>query len=98
MRQAAEFGRVLSPDRRAAILFRLADLLEKSAEEAKEALKGTTEAHLKTHWKLLAGEWIFNYEQEQKLRKRQRPITVETVPVAAVQPAGGTLSGATDHA
>jgi uncharacterized damage-inducible protein DinB len=29
--------------------------LEKSAEEAKEALKGTNEAHLKTHWKLLAG-------------------------------------------
>ncbi|RKR84171.1 hypothetical protein BDD43_4398 [Mucilaginibacter gracilis] len=24
------------------------------------------------NWKLLAGEWIFNYEQEQKLRKRQR--------------------------
>ena len=24
------------------------------------------------NWKLLAGDWIFNYEQEQKLRKRQR--------------------------
>jgi len=24
------------------------------------------------NWKLLAGEWIFNYAQEQKLRKRQR--------------------------
>jgi len=24
------------------------------------------------NWKLLAGEWIFNNEQEQKLRKRQR--------------------------
>ncbi len=24
------------------------------------------------NWKLLAGEWIFNYEQEQKLWKRQR--------------------------
>ena len=24
------------------------------------------------NWKLLAGEWIFNYEQEQKLRKRLR--------------------------
>jgi hypothetical protein len=24
------------------------------------------------NWKLLAGEWIFNYEQEQKLRKIQR--------------------------
>ncbi|GAB3916956.1 hypothetical protein [Mucilaginibacter boryungensis] len=24
------------------------------------------------NWKLLAGEWIFNYEQEQKLCKRQR--------------------------
>jgi hypothetical protein len=24
------------------------------------------------NWKLLAGDWIFNYEQEQKLLKRQR--------------------------
>ncbi|MGN6398297.1 MAG: hypothetical protein ACTHMI_22180 [Mucilaginibacter sp.] len=24
------------------------------------------------NWKSLAGEWIYNYEQEQKLRKRQR--------------------------
>lgn len=24
------------------------------------------------NWKLLAGEWIFNYEQEQKLQKRLR--------------------------
>lgn len=24
------------------------------------------------NWKLLAGDWIFTYEQEQKLRKRQR--------------------------
>lgn len=24
------------------------------------------------NWKLLAGDWIFNYEQDQKLRKRQR--------------------------
>lgn len=29
--------------------------LEKAASEAKSALKGTTEDHLKTHWKLLAG-------------------------------------------
>ncbi len=29
--------------------------LEKSAAEAREALKGTTEKHLQTHWKLLAG-------------------------------------------
>ncbi|MVN91539.1 hypothetical protein [Mucilaginibacter aquatilis] len=24
------------------------------------------------NWKLLAGEWIFNYEQERKLKRRQR--------------------------
>jgi len=24
------------------------------------------------NWKLLAGEWLFNFEQEQKLRRRQR--------------------------
>ncbi|GAB3922182.1 hypothetical protein [Mucilaginibacter myungsuensis] len=24
------------------------------------------------NWKLLAAEWIFNYEQEKKLQKRQR--------------------------
>jgi len=24
------------------------------------------------NWKLLAGDWIFNYEQEKKLQKRQR--------------------------
>ncbi|MBB5395159.1 hypothetical protein [Mucilaginibacter sp. AK015] len=24
------------------------------------------------NWKLLAGDWIFNFEQDQKLRKRQR--------------------------
>ncbi|SDH47182.1 hypothetical protein [Mucilaginibacter gossypii] len=24
------------------------------------------------NWKLLAGEWIFNYEQEQRLRRRLR--------------------------
>lgn len=24
------------------------------------------------NWKLLAGEWIFNYHQEKKLEKRQR--------------------------
>jgi len=29
--------------------------LEKSAAEAREALKGTTEKHLQTQWKLLAG-------------------------------------------
>ena len=29
--------------------------LEKSADEARAALKETTEAHLQTHWKLLAG-------------------------------------------
>jgi uncharacterized damage-inducible protein DinB len=29
--------------------------LETAAGEAKEALRGTTEAHLQTHWKLLAG-------------------------------------------
>lgn len=29
--------------------------LEKCVKEAREALKGTTEAHLHTHWKLLAG-------------------------------------------
>ena len=29
--------------------------LEKSAGEARAALKGATEAHLQTHWKLLAG-------------------------------------------
>lgn len=25
-----------------------------------------------SNWKLLAGEWIFNYQQDQKLRKRLR--------------------------
>lgn len=30
--------------------------------------KGT----LYRNWKLLAGEWIFNYEQEQKLQRRLR--------------------------
>jgi uncharacterized damage-inducible protein DinB len=29
--------------------------LEKSAEDARAALKGTNEAHLQTHWRLLAG-------------------------------------------
>lgn len=29
--------------------------LDKAASEAKEALRGTSEAHLQTHWKLLAG-------------------------------------------
>jgi uncharacterized damage-inducible protein DinB len=29
--------------------------LDKAAGEAREALKSTTEAHLQTHWKLLAG-------------------------------------------
>jgi len=24
------------------------------------------------NWKLLAGDWIFDFEQERKLRKRQR--------------------------
>ena len=31
------------------------EALEKSARETREALKGTTEKHLQTHWKLLAG-------------------------------------------
>jgi uncharacterized damage-inducible protein DinB len=29
--------------------------LDKAAGEARDALRGTTEAHLQTHWKLLAG-------------------------------------------
>ena len=29
--------------------------LDKAAAEAKDAFRGTTEAHLQTHWKLLAG-------------------------------------------
>jgi len=29
--------------------------LEKASKEASEALQGTTEAHLETHWKMLAG-------------------------------------------
>ena len=43
--------------------------LEKSAGEAREALKGTTEEHLQTHWKLLAaGQVVADMPRHEMLR------------------------------
>ena len=43
--------------------------LEKCAAEAREALKGTTEAHLQTHWKLLAaGQVVADTPRHEMLR------------------------------
>jgi uncharacterized damage-inducible protein DinB len=43
--------------------------LEKSAKEAKEALEGTTDAHLQTHWKLLAaGQVVADTPRHEMLR------------------------------
>ena len=43
--------------------------LEKAAEEAREALKGTTENHLQTHWKLLAaGQVVAETPRHEMLR------------------------------
>ena len=43
--------------------------LEKSAEEARKALEGTTEAHLKTNWKLLAaGNVVAELPRHEMLR------------------------------
>jgi len=43
--------------------------LEKSSKEAREALKGTTEAHLQTHWKLLAaGQVVADTPRHEMLR------------------------------
>ncbi|MEO5925685.1 MAG: DinB family protein [Bryobacteraceae bacterium] len=43
--------------------------LEKAAAEAKEALKGTTELHLQTHWKLLSGgEVVSDLPRHEMLR------------------------------
>jgi uncharacterized damage-inducible protein DinB len=43
--------------------------LEKSVREAKEALAGTSEAHLQTHWKLLAsGQVVSDKPRHEMLR------------------------------
>ena len=43
--------------------------LEKSAAEARETLKGTTEQHLQTHWKLLAaGQVVADTPRHEMLR------------------------------
>jgi len=45
------------------------EALEKSAREAREALKGTTEQHLQTHWKLLAaGQVVADTPRHEMLR------------------------------
>lgn len=43
--------------------------LDKAAAEARETLKGTTEAHLETHWKLLAaGQVVSDTPRHEMLR------------------------------
>jgi uncharacterized damage-inducible protein DinB len=43
--------------------------LDDAARQAKEALQGTTEAHLETHWKLLAGgQVVLDEPRHQMLR------------------------------
>jgi uncharacterized damage-inducible protein DinB len=43
--------------------------LENSAKQAREALEGTTEAHLQTHWKLLAaGQVVSDTPRHEMLR------------------------------
>ncbi len=45
------------------------EALEKSAREAREALKGATEEHLQTHWKLLAaGQVVADMPRHEMLR------------------------------
>jgi hypothetical protein len=70
------FGTEMPPQRRLVEIyfdqknrFAQADLFYQFYENANwKSPRGTPYRN----WKLLAGEWIFNYEQEQKLRKRQR--------------------------